>query len=340
MQFRLKKYRLIFILAVAICIAAVSGISAETQRLIMATATTGGTYYPVGVAIANLTTLTLGKSDGIILTAISSAGSGENIQLLKNKEADLAIIQGLYGAMAWQGRDRYSETPQRFIRSVTRLWENVEHFTVMERYVKQGDMSDLKNMLRKNFSIGKRGSGTEISGRVILRSLGFDPEKDFKLKYLGYTPSANALQNRRIGGMNIPAGPPAAAVTQAFASVGGKRLRILNFSDRQLIQVNRSYKIWNRALIPPGTYPGQEEEVRTISQSNLLVVHQDVSEETVYKILKTIYCNLDNLQKIHQSTKEISLDRALEGLAVPLHPGAVRFFREKNVEIPPRLLYR
>jgi TRAP transporter TAXI family solute receptor len=76
-------------------------------QLVLATATTGGTYYPVGVAIATITTNNLNVSDDISMTAITSAGSGENIQLLKNKEADMAIIQSLYGAMAWQGRGRY-----------------------------------------------------------------------------------------------------------------------------------------------------------------------------------------------------------------------------------------
>ncbi|MGB6867453.1 MAG: TAXI family TRAP transporter solute-binding subunit, partial [Candidatus Aminicenantaceae bacterium] len=196
-------------------------------QLVLATATTGGTYYPVGVAIATITTNNLAASDNISMTAITSAGSGENIQLLKNKEADLAIIQSLYGAMAWQGRGRYKDKPQRYIRSLTVLWENVEHFVILEKYAEAGDMSDLKNIQKKNFSIGKRGSGTETSGRVILEALAYNPAKDFKLKYLGYNPSAGALQNGRIVGMNIPAGPPASAITQAYAVLGPNGVRIL-----------------------------------------------------------------------------------------------------------------
>ena len=140
--------------------------------------------------------------------------------------------------------------------------------------------------------------------------------------------------------MNIPAGPPAAAVTQAFASMGAGKLRVLDFTDGQLGQVNRDYGVWRRAVLPPGTYPGQDREVRTISQCNLLVVHRDVSDETVYGILQAVYGNLSDLHKIHQSTRELSLGRALEGLAVPLHPGAVRFYKEKDLEIPSRLLLR
>lgn len=103
-------------------------------RLVLATATTGGTYYPVGVGIATLITNTLEPSENISMTAVTSAGSGENIQLLMNREADLAILQSLYGTMAWQGRGRYRESPQTFIRTVTRLWENVEHIAVLRKY--------------------------------------------------------------------------------------------------------------------------------------------------------------------------------------------------------------
>jgi TRAP transporter TAXI family solute receptor len=331
-----KKFAAIFILIVITSIIlALSGASEKKLQLVLATATTGGTYYPVGVAIATITTNNLDARDNISMTAITSAGSGENIQLLKNKEADLAIIQSLYGAMAWQGKGRYEGNPQRYIRSLTVLWENMEHFVILAKYVQTGDISDLKNIRKKNFSIGQRGSGTEISGRVILEALGFDPGK---LKYLGYNPSAGALQNGRIVGMNIPAGPPASAITQAYAVLGPKGMRILEFTDSQLAAVNSEYGVWKRAIIEQGTYPGQDKPIRSISQSNLLVVHQDIGEEQIYKIVKNMYENLSFLCQIHSATEKMSLERALDGLSVPLHPGAVRYYREQGLSIPPHLV--
>jgi TRAP transporter TAXI family solute receptor len=307
-------------------------------QLVLATATTGGTYYPVGVAIATITTNNLDVSDNISMTAITSAGSGENIQLLKNREADMAIIQSLYGAMAWQGRGRYKDKPQRYIRSLTVLWENVEHFVLLEKYAESGDMSDLKNIRKKNFSIGKRGSGTETSGRVILEALGYDPSKDFKLKYLGYNPSAGALQNGRIVGMNIPAGPPASAITQAYAVLGPKGMRILDFTESHLKSVNSEYAVWKRATLEPGTYPGQDKPIQTISQSNLLVVHEDIGEEQIYKVVKNMYENLPFLRQVHRATEKMSIQNALEGLSVPLHPGALRYYKEQRLSIPSHLL--
>jgi TRAP transporter TAXI family solute receptor len=325
-------------LAVIILLTLTSGALDKKLQLVLATATTGGTYYPVGVAIATITTNNLDTTDNISMTAITSAGSGENIQLLKNREADMAIIQSLYGAMAWQGRGRYQDKPQRYIRSLTVLWENVEHFVVLEKYAETGDMTDLKNIKKKNFSIGKRGSGTETSGRVILQALGYNPTKDFKLKYLGYNPSAGALQNGRIVGMNIPAGPPASAITQAYAVLGSRGMRILTFTESQLDTVNSEYAVWKRAILKPGTYPGQDRPIRTISQSNLLIVHEDIGEDQIYKIVKNMYDHLPFLRQVHRATETMSLENALEGLSVPLHPGALKYYQEQGLSIPPHLV--
>lgn len=324
---------LIFVLGIFLLISCFSDYDAH---LILATATTGGTYYPVGVGIAMVTSTTL---DSIHMTAITSAGSGENIQLLKNREADLAILQGLYGAMVWQGKGIYTGRPEKDLRSVTMLWQNVEHFVILSKYAKTGNISDLENLHNKNFSIGRRGSGTEISGRAITRACGFDPDKDFNLQHLGYTPSANALQDGRISGMNIPAGPPASSITQAMAAIGARNLKILEFTDRQIDMVNAEFPVWTRYIIKSGTYPGQDREIRTISQSNLLVVHREISEETVYQIVKCIYEKLAVLQNIHPATKVMSLKKAITGLSIPLHPGAARFYRESGIEIPENLIF-
>ncbi|MFC2160613.1 TAXI family TRAP transporter solute-binding subunit [Acidobacteriota bacterium] len=326
-----------FVCLIVFSLICMAQIREKKARLILATATTGGTYYPVGVAISTLTTTQLEKTDNILMTAITSAGSGENIQLLKNGEADLAIIQSLNGEMARQGKGRYEDDPQPFLRSISVLWENVEHFVILKKFEDSGNMSDLKNIRKKNFSIGRRGSGTEISGREILKSLGYSLEKDFRFSFLGYAPSANALQNGRIVGMNIPAGPPASAITQAYAAIGEKKLCILEFTENQVKSVNAVFPVWKRYVIPEETYPGQKESIQTISQPNLLVTHRDLPDEVVYMIVKTMYENLDYLQKIHQATQVMSLDSAFSGLSIPLHPGAVRYYEEQGLIIPAKL---
>jgi TRAP transporter TAXI family solute receptor len=303
---------------------------ASDKNLIIATATTGGTYYPVGVAIGTLISVKLAGPHQITATAINSAGSGENVQMLKNKEADMAILQALFGQEAYNGTGAYAGKPMKEFRSITMLWENVEHFALLKKYAKTGTITDLAGLGQK-FSVGKRGSGTEGSGRTILGALGIDPEKEMTLEYLAYSPSASAMMDGRIVGANLPAGPPVAAVTQLFAQLGPERVTVLDFTDDQLARLNKSYPIWTRYVIKANTYPGQTKEIRTIGQPNFLACRPDLPEETVYLITKTIFENLPFLHNIHKATMAMSLERATAGLPAPLHPGAARYYREQGI---------
>ncbi len=306
------------------------------RNYVIATATPGGTYYPVGVAIATLINIKLAKK-GITATAITSAGSGENIQLLKNKEADFAILQGLFGSMAYSGKGLYEGKPQRFFYAVTALWPNVEHFSLLKKYVKTGNIMDLKG-LHERFSIGKRGSGTEGSGKTILSALGISVGKDIYPVYLGYNASIDAMINGRIVGANTPAGPPVAAITRLFAKMGADKVAVLNFTDEQLEKIDSKYDVWFRYVIKPGTYPGQKKPIYTIAQPNFLAVREGVPQEDVYLIVKTIYENLPFLRNIHKATYYMSLDNAIKGLPVPLAEGAAKYYKEKGLKIPKKLL--
>jgi len=306
----------------------------EDRSYILATATTGGTYYPVGVAIATLTKIRLQPTSGVSMSAISSAGSAENVRLLRDDEVQFAILQGLYGAWAWNGEGPLIEVgPQSDLRSVTMLWPNVEHFTMRREFATTGTVADLTNLEGRRFSIGARNSGTEGSGRHILGALGYDVDEDFDVVFQGYGPSADSLQNGLIDGMNTPAGVPVSAVTRAFAADGAD-LSILNFTDEEMATVNTQYDLWTRYDIAAGTYPNQQVAIATIAQPNFLTVRSDVDEEAVYLITKTIYENLPFLQSIHAATSNMHLDRAVAGLPMPLHPGALRYYDEMGIEVP------
>lgn len=315
-----------------------SSIHAEGKRsYVIATASTGGTYYPVGVAVATLTKVKLEPTYGITMSAVNSAGSGENIKLLNENQAQFAILQGLYGAWAWSGEGKFASAgPQQNLRSVSMLWQNVEQFVIKSRYLRKGTIDDLTNFKGKKFSIGKKRSGTAGSGRTILDNLNIDASA-MVLSHIGYGASAEALQNGTIDGMNIPSGIPTSAITRAFASMGSD-ISILGFTDKQIDAANGSYKLWSRYVIPANTYPGQVEDVMTMAQPNFLAVRDDVDEEDVYLLTKTIYEHLPFLHGIHKATKAMALNKSIAGLPVPLHPGAARYYREQGMTIPYHLV--
>lgn len=307
----------------------------EERNYILATASTGGTYYPVGVALSTLVKVKLQPGEGIGLSAINSAGSAENVKLLREDEVQFAILQGLYGYYAWQGAGPISE-PQEQLRSVTMLWQNVEHHLVSSEFAETGTVSDLVAMKGESMAMGQRNSGTIGSNRVILGNLGVDIDEDYDLFYAGYTPSAEALQDGRVAGISTPAGVPVSAVTQALASMGDDAT-LLRFTDEQAEQADGDFGIWTPYNIPAETYPGQTEAIQTIAQPNLLAVRADVPEEDIYRITRTVYENLGFLRGIHQATNAMALEKAIAGLPMPLHPGAARYYREQGIEIPDNL---
>lgn len=308
----------------------------RTRPYVLTTATTGGTFYPVGVALATLAHAQLADSHGISLTAISSAGSFENVKLLRDNQVQFAILQGPFSAWSWNGEGPVSN-PQTYMRSVSALWKNVEHFVLLSELTSNGDMMDLENLDGERYVLGARNSGAEQTGRFILDTLGVPYEENFTLAYMGYGPTSSAIQDGNIVGMNIPAGAPVSAITRAFAQMGD-RITILDWTQQQLDLLNAKYPLWDWYEFPPGTYPNQDTLVRTVASPNVLVTREDLPEEVVYNITKVIWENLATLQEIHGATRDMRMDIAVQGLGAPLHAGALRYYREVGVEIPERLI--
>lgn len=325
----------ISVLILCLLTACTENLSAS-RPFILTTATTGGTYYPVGVALATITKSQLHRTEGISLAAISSAGSMENIKLMRDNQAQFALLQGVFAAWAWNGDGPISK-PQPWLRSVGAMWQNAEHFVLLKELTTDGSIMNLDSLDGQRFVLGARNSGAERTGDYILNSINIDYTDKFDLAYMGYGATANAIQDGTIVGMNVPGGIPVAGITRAFSMVG-KDLALLSFSDEQLAQVNAHYALWSRYVIPAGTYPNQPQDIESIAHPTMLAVRADVSDEAVYQITRAIFENLAALHEIHKATREITLERVLIGLGAPLHPGALRYYREVGLQIPAELV--
>lgn len=300
-----------------------------TRYLSIATASSGGTYYPIGVGLGNLWTE---KIDGLKATGQSSAGSVENIDLLRKDEADLAILQGLIGLQAMEGSANFKGNTYEDLRSIAMLWPNVEHFVMMNNQIETDTIEDIE---ANSFSVGPQASGTEQSTLAIMEGVGLT-EKDISPEYLGYDDTISAMRDGRLDGGSLPAGVPVSAIMDMYAS--GVDARVLEVTDDQLDSINDVYDTWFRYVIPGGTYPGLDEDIHTIAMPNFVATTPDLEKETVYELTKAIYENLDEVHEIHNSASDVSLDTALDGLPAPLHVGAYKYFVEQGLEIPDELI--
>ncbi|MCK5826856.1 MAG: TAXI family TRAP transporter solute-binding subunit, partial [Desulfuromusa sp.] len=235
-MFNVRSFKSItfFIVAAAFIVSSVATVQAapKERNYLLATASTGGTYYPVGVALSTVVKVKLQPKQKIGMSAINSAGSGENVKLLRDNEVQFAIMQGLYGSYAWNGTGPIASAgPQKELRSVSMLWQNVEHFTILKKFAKTGTVADLVGLKGKAMALGKKNSGTLGSNTVLLGNLGVKIATDYKLVHVGYGPSADALQNGQVAGMGTPAGAPVSAVTKAMAAMGADKITVLDFTD-------------------------------------------------------------------------------------------------------------
>lgn len=319
--------------ALALPLAATAGFAeAQTRSYILTTAGTGGTYYPVGVALATLAKIHLQNAHGIDMAAISSAGSGENIVLMRDNQAQFAILQGLFGLWARDGSGGLTESgPQENLRSIAMLWPNVEHWVLATDQAATGTVSDLRTVTG-SFSLGARNSGNEFSNKFMLDNFGIDWDS-WDQAYMGFGPSVDAMLNGTVVGTNIGAGVGASAMTR-LAAQGGAQFTLLSVTPEEQEMMDGGTGLYYEFIIPGGTYPGIDADVRTIAQPNFLAVNADVPDEDVYLFTQTMYQNLGFLCNIHPATCDMSLENALAGLPLPLHPGAARFYTEQGMTIP------
>ena len=313
-----------------------TAVHAQEKDYILNTASTGGTYHPVGTAISTLSKVKLLPKEKFSLTAVNSAGSGANVQAMGAGTADFAILQGLFGSYAATGTGPITE-PQENLRAVTMLWQNVEQFVVPVEKVSTGTVDDLMALKGMAAGMGSQNSGTIGSNKVLLSGLGLDAEADFELVYAGYGPTADALANGQVVAAGIPSGPPTGAITKLMASNEGK-FTILDVTEDQRMKMDGGRNLWVPYTIAAGTYPGQDKDIATIAQPNFLAVNADVDENHVYMLTKTMYENLAFLQAIHPATKVMAVEKAMAGLPVRLHAGAERYYKEVGLEIPENIM--
>jgi hypothetical protein len=191
-------------------------------------------------------------------------------------------------------------------------------------------VTDLKG---KRVSTGAPGSGTEIMALRVIEAYGLDPSKDMTRDKLGVSESAGALKDGKIDAFFWVGGLPTAAVTDLGATPGVK-MKLISHADAVPKMREKYGPLYVKGIIPAKTYPGQSVEVQIAVVWNLLVCHENMKENVVYDILKTVFDHKPELVASHSDAKYISLESQAGGSSpIPFHPGAIRYFAEKGIKI-------
>jgi uncharacterized protein len=332
---KIKKYTLVVMIMVLSLSFALSGCGNQKQgendkkevkqvSIKIATGNTGGTYYPVGVAMGQLFSE---KIPGAVSSAMSTGGSVDNIGLLVTNEAQIATMMETVVEDAYYGVGVFEGKKNESLRAITSLWPNLNHI-VVHKNIKS--FEDLKG---KKFVVGAARSGTETDSYAILSSLGLyyrdedGAKKNVTPVWINYAEAVEQMKNLQVAGGLFNAYPPGSSITDLL-STGD--FHVLSLTSEQISTISKNYPLYSSYTVPAGTYPKQTEEFTITGYPNLIVTTTQVDEETVYNMTKTIFENTDFLVSAHKASELIKLDTATMGIKIPFHDGAKRYLEEKG----------
>ncbi len=296
----------------------------EKINLSIATGGTGGVYYPLGGGMANVFSKFI---PGMQATAEVTGGSVDNMRLIGTGKSYIALTQADAAKDALNGEGKFKGTKIP-VRAMMMLYTNLMHAVTIEG-TGINSINDLKG---KRVSTGSPGSATEVFAFRVLEAAGIDPLKDFTRERLGVAESANAMKDRKIDAFFFVVGLPTSSITDLGATPGIK-IKFLDHQNLLPAMVKKHGAIYIADVIPKGTYPGQTVDNKATAVANLLVANANMSDQTVYNIVKTIFDKRPDLIAVHKTAADIKLEmQKPEASPVPWHPGAVKYFKEKGLK--------
>ncbi len=299
-----------------------SGDSGEAEGetpefLTLLTGGTSGTYYPLGGEMAS----NISDETGIQTDALSSNASADNIVDLQNGQAELGMVQTDTIAQAVDGVGAFEGDPVDNVLALGSLYpETVQIVTTADSGIES--VEDLEGM---TVSVGAPGSGTFYNAEQILEIHGLSLD-DIEAQNLDFGESTGGIQDGNIDAAIITGGTPTGAVEELTATVD---VKILPIEQDKMDELIEQYPFYAEDTVESGTY-GIEEDVTTVAVMAMIAVSDSLSEDVVYDITKAIYENAESMA--HARASDITVDTAMEGIGIDVHPGAQRYFDEQGVE--------
>jgi TRAP transporter TAXI family solute receptor len=280
---------------------------------------TGGVFYPLGGALSSIFAA---KIPGTRPSVQATKGSVENLNLLQQGKGEIAFTQGDSLAFAWVGdADTGFKGKHDKLRGIAAIYPSYIQIVA----TKESGIKTIADLKGKRLSVGAQRSGTEVNTRALLKAAGMSYKDFAKIEYLPFAESVDLMIYRKLdatlqtAGLGVPA-------LRDLASTNG--ITVVAVPAGIVDKVGAPYQ---KVVIPKGTYKGQDADVQTAGLPNYLVTRADVSAELIYHMTKAVFESTAELTKAHSAAAGISLKRALDGMPVPLHPGAAKYFKEKGL---------
>ena len=320
-MFNLKKKFIACALVIVMSVCSLCGCGSTKRRMMFGTGGTAGTYYSYGGIIAQYMT----KFADLKVTAVSTGGSKVNIQSIQDRDFQLGFTQSDVMDYAWNGTKTFQKDgPTKDFRVLGGLYNETVQLFSMKDNIKS--VYDLKG---KSISIGEAGSGVYFNALDVLTGAGISLD-DIKPQYLSFEDSKEALKDGKIDAAFIVAGAPTTAITE-LATTNGVNLVNIDGELRDKILADCPY--YTALQIPADTYPGQSAPIETITVKATIIVDAQLDEDTVYNMTAAIFDHSADIAKENAKGAELTLENATEGMAVPFHKGAAKYYAEHGITV-------
>lgn len=291
----------------------------QTTRLLMVTGGTSGTYYAYGGVLANILS---GKVADLEITANTSGASAANVRSLNNAEAELAIVQNDVLDYAYNGTEMLAaDGAMPTLRTIATLYPEVIQVVATT----QSGIKTIADLKGKRVCVGDAGSGTEANARQVLEAYGLSFD-DIKVEHLSFGDAATAMQNGNLDASFTSAGVPNPAITELKSTVD---IVLVPIDGAEAATLMEKYSYYSAYEIADDAYgvPG----VSTVSILATLACTENLSEDLVYEITKALIESQPEIAAAHAKGAELSLESAVQGVSIPFHPGAEKYYQEKGL---------
>lgn len=308
----------IALVAVALVMALMACGAPKQTFVNIASGGTGGTYYPLAGAMA---TIWQDAIKGMNASAQTTGASVANVNLLREDKADVIFVQNDIAYYAVNGLEMFKDKAFTNLRGMATLYpETCQLIVLVESGIKT--VADLRG---KKVAVGAAGSGVEANARQIMAAAGIT-YADIQPQYLSFNEASSNLKDGNIDAAFVTAGHPTAAVQDISAT---KAIAVVSIGDDLASKLMSQYPFYTKTVIPAGTYRGVDANVSTVAVKAMLAVSDKLESDVVQKMLKSLFENNDRLSAAHRAGAMVTKDTARDGMSLPLHQGAEKFYGSK-----------
>ncbi|WP_431856101.1 TAXI family TRAP transporter solute-binding subunit [Azospirillum sp.] len=298
--------------------------SAQQSFVTVGTGGVTGVYYAVGGAICRLMNKDR-KEHGIRCSVESTGGSVFNVNAIRQGELEFGMAQSDIQFQAAKGQAGFKDAgPFGELRAVFSV--HPEPFTVLAR--KEAGVKTFADLKGKRFNVGNPGSGTRNSMEELLKAMGTDLSFFSLAAELKPDEHGPALCDNKIDGFFYGVGHPSANIQDPTTACSARLIPLTGPAVEALVKERPYYAV---ATIPGGLYGNNPDPVQTYGVTATLVSSSKVPAETVYRITKAVFDNLEEFKKLHPAFANLDPKQMVKaGLSAPLHDGAVKYYKEKG----------